>query len=219
MPTTAHPIMPRLRDETADLHKQAEEHPLQKAMATGRLPVAHFAAYLGQVIHMHRRLELDIPARRDAEPRLGVVEGRQFGHARRIEHDWADLTGNAETAQPLETTTAAVQAIDADAIERPIALLGSFYVLEGSMNGNRFIAKPVAKACGLEAPTGLRYLLSYGEEQPAVWKAFKERMNALTLSDEEQDLLVDRAKGMFQTIYRVSDAIVERMPLEAPTSA
>ncbi len=70
----------------------------------------------------------------------------------------------------------------------PLRLLGMHYVLEGSNNGSRFIARHVGRAYQLSTGPGLRYLDPYGDRQRAYWMDFKNAMGKFqfTGADEER---------------------------------
>ena len=87
----------------------------------------------------------------------------------------------------------------------PLRLLGLHYVLEGSNNGSRYIARHVARAYDLAPGPGLRYLDPYGERQREYWMAFKNDMLAEGFTDVETALLVQGAKQMYQTVAELSD--------------
>jgi heme oxygenase len=94
----------------------------------------------------------------------------------------------------------------------PLSLLGYNYVLEGSMNGNRFIARaltPVLK--GIAATT---YLDPYGEEQRPVWGSYRERMNTAGFDASQAERIVAAARDMFSTIAGLSDQLIPE-PAEA----
>jgi heme oxygenase len=75
------------------------------------------------------------------------------------------------------------------------------YVLEGSNNGNRFIARAIRKALP-GAPT--RYLDPYGENQRPLWARFKADMEAVGFTPAEQDQIVLAAQEMFAAVGALS---------------
>src|SRR5690606_3067303 len=91
----------------------------------------------------------------------------------------------------------------------PVALLGIHYVLEGSTNGARFLAKGVRRAYALEGLDGTAYLDPYGDQQRALWGQFKERMAAQPLTNEEADAIVDAAKQTFRFVGRIETEVWE----------
>jgi len=91
--------------------------------------------------------------------------------------------------------------IDTLARQEPLALLGVLYVLEGSTNGSKFIARKVRPAYELPASgEGSAYLDPYGDLQPARWQEFKAAMDALDLPADEVGPIVMAAQQTFDSI-------------------
>lgn len=200
-------ITERLRTETRDLHTKAEKAPLQEALVKGKLPREVYADMLEQMLLVHRELEQAIREHRPSVPALAaVVTDEQFQEPYILE-DLAHFGRDPGSITALPETREAVAEIRRTAREEPLGLLGLHYVLEGSNNGNRFIAKAAAPAMGLSESGGLRYLLPYGERQPEVWGAFKENLAACEFSDSEKDTLVEAAKRMFEIVFRVHSGL------------
>lgn len=194
-------IMARLRDESADLHHQAETQEFQQRMFRGALGRDEYAAWLGQMWLVHRELEAALGRLRVADPRFAAVRAEHFKSARLA----ADLTalGAAEPA-PLPATARLLARIADLGRREPLALLGYHYVLEGSCNGNRILARRLLPALGLDAATAGRYLDPYGERQREVWARFKEEMQAVELAPAERDALVAAARELFAAIGDLS---------------
>lgn len=202
-------IMDRLREETRELHSAAEGHPFQRSLVEGTVSREQYARWLGQMLLIHRALEAglrDLCARHSGAAR--VVREEQFQEPY-LREDLAVLGVGVEAVLPTRATHEVVMRIAREHAAEPIALLGRHYVLEGSNNGNRFIARAVSKGLGI-APggPGLRYLDPYGDCQRALWQQFKDDMLASTFTPAEQDRMVAAAKDMFEAIGAVSDDLV-----------
>lgn len=195
--------MDRLKHETAELHAVAERQPLQAAMVSGRVSREAFVAFLAQIIHVHAGLEGLIRQHRDACSRLRVVGEEQLRHSSRIAEDLLALGGSMPEA-PGAATRRLIDQLQRSATEAPMSLLGAHYVLEGSMNGNRYIAKAVRRALGLEGCTGTRYLDPYGDAQREVWQRHRAEIDRLDWAEHEADAAVRSAKAMFQGIVEIS---------------
>ena len=111
-----------------------------------------------------------------------------------------------------------LQHIDAIAAAQPAALLGMLYVLEGSTNGSRFIARSLARTfnenvkSGKAGPNagsgaGLSYLDPYGDAHPERWQSFKTDLNAANLEDH-LDAMIEASKIMFRSIADLSDELM-----------
>jgi len=200
MNVAEHPsIMATLRAETREAHERAEKHPFQQRLLRGPITRDAYAAHLAQMFLVHRALDAALVSFRDTRPELGcVVEPWQL-QSPYLSDDLAFLGVDETSIATLPATAALVARFEVGA-----PLLGYHYVLEGSNNGSRFIAKAIRRAIGLEGTQGTRYLDPYGEEQPARWKAFKVAFDLLPLTADERLAIVEAAREMFDAIGRIS---------------
>jgi heme oxygenase len=83
------------------------------------------------------------------------------------------------------------------------------YVFEGSKNGGRFIARSVREAYALTGADGTRYLDPHGDEQSARWRAFKETLDSVRLSDAEAHQVVAGATSLFIALGQIATEILE----------
>src|SRR5690606_30089265 len=188
-------IMARLKAETADLHRDAETSRFQRALVRGEVGKGTYAAWLGQMLLIHDRLEEGL--RQAGAPAVGSVNRPEYDRAADLAADLADL-GAPGAPSPLPATADLLARI---AAADDLSLLGMRYVLEGSNNGNRFIARAIRS--GLPgAPT--RYLDPYGEAQRPMWAQFKTDMEAVSFDAAEQDRIVAAAQEMFAAVGGVS---------------
>lgn len=199
-------IMLRLRNETADLHQRAESQTFQQRMFGGALTRPEYASWLGQMWLVHRALESELERVRSSDPRFAPVRADHC-KAERLAADLAAV-GGAEP-KPLPSTARLIARIAAAAREEPLRLLGYHYVLEGSTNGNRILARRLLPALGLDAATAGRYLDPYGDRQREVWARFKEEMQQVELSTAECDLLVHAARELFAAIADLSAELAQ----------
>lgn len=215
MNSTSEGIMARLRRETADLHKQAESRPLQKHLGGGTLPRETYAAYMGQLLLLHEALErlLDEAAGRDAHRGFAQAWQSLARHSENLRRDLPALGASARNIEPLEATAALVREMRQWGGRGDVALLGALYVLEGSMNGNRFIRRALERAYTSPDGAGLSYLDPYGDDQRATWQAFRERMDAVGFNAAECDAILAGANRIFRGIGTISDEQYEAMPV------
>jgi len=90
----------------------------------------------------------------------------------------------------------------------PVALLGSLYVLEGSTNGGKFLARVLRRAWNLDEE-GLSYFDPYGDQQPHRWAAFKSDMEDIGFDTDQQNAIVEAAHQTFRAIADVSDEVAD----------
>jgi heme oxygenase len=221
--TAADSIMLHLREATADLHSSAEKSAFQQMLVSGRVSREHYARFLAQMMHVHRALDGALRTARSRGDRAAasinaVVRDVQFQEPYLAE-DLAFL-GVTVPAEPSRATREIVSSIEDAARRDPVSLLGFHYVLEGANNGNRFIAKPVARMLGV-APgqPGTRYLDPYGEAQRELWSRFKADMDSVTFDATERDSITRAALAMFHAVERVGAEVIEGSSAAAPATA
>ena len=199
-------IMDVLKASTAEQHRDAEHRRLQQELVSGRIAAPRYAAWLGQMFLLHASLWQEIVQRRGDHQTLADVVRDDGRHVANLRADLAMLGADPATVVALPATARAIQAIREASSHYPLALLGHNYVLEGSMNGNRFIARALARTLAVRA---VAYLDPYGEEQPASWLAYRERMSAARLDARQADRVVAAAREMFGSIAGLSDELME----------
>ncbi len=205
--TSTTSIMTRLKAETADLHRAAESSPLQRQLVKGDLSRDQYAAFLGQMYLVHAALEGAIRDASASHAGFGAVIREYHDREPQLREDLAFLGVGLDTIAPVGATTATLTDIAQTAADRPIALLGMLYVLEGSTNGSKFIAMAIRKAYQLEGASGVTYLDPHGELQRDRWQAFKDDMDSVGFNDSEPDDIIATAKAMFRSITEISDEL------------
>lgn len=199
-------VMARLKAETTEHHARAEGKSLQRAMVSGGLGRPVLADFFEQLWLVHSALEAAIDRHRDVEQMLRVVPDEQR-HSQRLEADLRYLGRESHARTTLPASGRLIDAIIEAARACPAALLGMHYVLEGSMNGNRFIAVALRRTLGLTPGHGDRYLDPYGDQQRPKWIAFRAAVDALPWTQEKADAAVAAAKRMFDGIAEISDEV------------
>lgn len=195
-------VMDRLRNETAALHASAEGKAIQQAMVRGAVTREAYIAWMREMLHLHVGLERALRDLRASDARVReLVSDDQF-RAGDIREDLVSFGTSADDgAAPRPATKSGIGAIERGGL----AVLGMHYVLEGSLNGNRFIAKAIRGSMRLPDGRGTKHLDPYGEAQREKWAAFKRTMDAQAWTPAEQDTLVEGAKAMFGAIAAMSD--------------
>ncbi|MFN0010053.1 MAG: biliverdin-producing heme oxygenase [Phycisphaerales bacterium] len=221
-PATATPHAPpaglhdALKTRTWPLHQQAEHHPFQAAIMRGSVPRRGYIAQLEQTLLVHQALEGHLAALRHSVPAIGaMVRDYHF----RVPHARADLAvlGGNTFPVPLSPTQSLIAEINAAAMNRPHALVGYFYVLEGSTNGAKFIAKALARALNITDGQGLSYQDPHGDQQRSRWAEFKASLNTLGLSPAQEGEVVEAATSLFAWNVALFDLLAARFPItDAP---
>ena len=207
MTTTAAPtgIMGRLKAETAEQHAIAEAKPLEAALVAGSIDHDQYKQYLGQRWLIHRELEAATDRALAEDRRLSQLGLPGLYQTANIEADLGYLGVETSTIEPLKGAQNLVGTIQQ--APSPAVLMGIYYVFEGSKNGARFIARALGKAWGKTDGEGMKYLDPHGEAQRGLWMKFREDMNAIDWSSEEQDTMVKAAQHTFDAISALDDEI------------
>ncbi len=204
MTTTATPsLSQKLKDGTWELHSAAEKQPFQQNLLKGAISKDAYANWLSQMLLIHTALESKLRSLTSSDPRIAAIVTDEQYQEPYLLADLAALKHN-KPATPLASTTALIEQINAAADANPIKLLGFHYVLEGSNNGNAYIARAVRPALGLEQGKGDRYLDPYGPKQRPIWAAFKSEIDNQSFTNTEHAAMVEAAREMFQAISNLS---------------
>lgn len=200
-------VMARLRDETTEHHKRAENKPLEIAMVSGELPREMYIAMLQQRLLIHRELEAHIRTLRATDPVVATIVPDKLFQEENIRADLESFSADTDDITSLTATQKLIDRIRYYATEMPQALLGIYYVFEGSKNGSRFIARKLGPALQLSRESGMRYLDPHGDEQRPLWLEFKQMMDAAEFAEPIQDEMVTAAKMTFDAIADLDDEL------------
>jgi heme oxygenase len=198
-----------LRDQTAEHHKRAERSEFQRLLIAGRLPLSGYIGWLEQMLFVYRPLEdhLASGSRRGKYAGLDVDAWRRTPQ---LDRDLAHFGAKAGTPDPVPATDALVRQISRWAESSAPALLGMLYVLEGSTNGSRYIARSLRKAYALSGEAGLAFMDPYGDLQPERWLAFKNQLEASVGAGDLGELIV-AARGTFDAVTEIGQGVLDRM--------
>lgn len=198
MTVLATPSLPdRLKDATADVHKYAETRPLQKDLVKGTIGREALVAYFGQLQHLHAALEDRLDALAD-DPAFTTIAATFGRHAPRLR---ADLAAAGQEPDAVTPDPALARFVE-DRTTRE-DLLGALYVLEGSMNGNRYIAMALM---GRRAELSFSYFDPYGDEQRARWQACRQAIEGLDRDEAAEAQVLAAADATFRLVADLADA-------------
>ena len=192
-----------LRESTAEHHRRAEQHPFQQQMVRGTLPRALYVRWIGQMLQMHAALEAHLDRLVIRHPQFTSVFNDERRKVSALRADLAFFGAAADHA-PLPAAREFLDEMDRLAAHQPLALLGILYVLEGSTNGSKFIARRVRPAYELPATgEGSAYLDPYGDLQPVRWQEWKAAMDALGLPAADVESLTLAAQQTFDAVRQL----------------
>jgi heme oxygenase len=209
-------LMDRLRAETAAQHKDAEARPLEKALAAGEVSRGLYGEYLVQRLFLHEKLEALMRRLLQTDERLRRCVSDDLFQEANLRGDLQVLERRVGSGDARRPTVCLTELFDKVIEERPIALLGAWYVFEGSKNGARYIARAVGKTLGLQPGPGLRYLDPHGAAQRERWHGFRAAVDAEEWEAAEADAVVAAAQETFAGISAVDDEIWETRAKSSP---
>jgi len=180
----------RLKAATADQHAAAENHVFQRDLVRGEVSRPALAAHQSGLLDVVRVIHSRLLAQ---GPDWSAFAGAMKGHADRLVLDLETLGAVPHRPAPSRAVVRFANALGGTSWS-PEAALGAFYVIEGSMNGNRFIHRAVAENRP-DLAECLRYFDPYGSAQRARWKEFRSAIDRVgaTLRDPEAAVRAARA--------------------------
>lgn len=208
MTGTTNGIMDRLRNETATHHQRAESRAYEQALFQGTLPRPLYVAGLSQRFLMHEALEQRVRELIAARPALAPIVPEALLQTPNLRADLRHFDVAPESLRPTAATRRFIAAVNAAARDNPLALLGFYYVFEGSKNGARILAGRVKQAYALGDSDGSRYLDPHGAQQRPLWQEFKQQMDAAGFGPADQDAMVAAAKLTFDCIAELDDEVM-----------
>ena len=199
------PLTLELKEKTRQQHDDAEHHGLHAVMFGSQGVDAARAAYVGtlqQHLHIQIAFERELRALAKNSPLFATVVHDEHYHLAALREDLHAFGAADVDATP--GTQHFVAYIEHAARSNPLALLGVFYVFEGSTNGGTIIAMRVRELLGLEGDQGTRFINPHGNQVRPIWMKWKTSVDALTLTDAERDAAIAGA----QEAFRLSGAVL-----------
>lgn len=205
--STIETLMNRLRRETEEHHRQVEALPFFDALMAGTLPIRCYVGLLKAMAVVNGVLESALSGA--AHPVLASLWREDMRKLPLLQADLASLEshGAADIVPATERTLDLAATMRAWSTARSLALLGSLYVLEGSMLGAKVLRQKLARMLGTRGQAGLAYLSTYDAAVADHWRDFGGRMNAVPLDEEDCRTIVEGARATFDGIGRIVAAL------------
>lgn len=204
-------LMAQLKEATWPQHQAAEEHQLERSLVAGTLPRDLYVDWLGQRFLVHRALEAELDRVAQADVRVARTRDEALYQAENLRQDLAHFGVDADGVAPCDATAAMLDDISAALTRQATAIVGYYYVFEGSKNGARFIARKVRPAYGLNE-AGSRYLDPHGDEQRPLWNQWKQAVDEAGFKPEEWPAIVAAAQRTFDHVRAVDSELYARLP-------
>ncbi|MFB5204986.1 biliverdin-producing heme oxygenase [Stenotrophomonas sp. 3diitr2024] len=175
----------RLKAATRDSHGALDKRIMAGDIFADR---GNFARFLRVQYRFHRSIDALY-----ANPALGALLP-DLGERRRL----------TQVARDLQDLEQALPGADIDALPSDLALptaLGWLYVAEGSNLGGTLLYKMAARL-GLHRDFGARHLAAHPDGAARHWREFTAVLDAVPLSAEQDQQVIDAADAAFRSVYR-----------------
>ena len=210
-------LMEEVRNLIAVDHDRIEKTNISIAMMASTISRSDYAFGLAQLWHVHHAIEQSI----DLCPELSEYFADEMRRTATIVRDLKTFGAEIGNQAVLPATNAAIAMICSWAGSTPFALLGALYVMEGSRMGSLVIARPLAKALGLQPGSlnGIEYHLEGAANTPARVRSLKESLNTKIVSESQKQQLRDGAVRLMSALLDVYAAIPVSQPTLNPIAA
>lgn len=202
-----------LKTETRELHARAESQPVEKALFGGQISPQAYAHWLKQRAAIHEVLEQRLLKWQASDKRVDPLLGAPCQQAQRAVDDIGTLAHDNNALPVSGKVEAYAAACDKALANNPTWLLGGRYVLEGSKNGGRFLARALAGRLTAEHQAATTYLNPHGEEQPALWGAWKQNLDAIEFSEAERTMILEGARAMYDAVIEIDTQLDPQLGL------
>ncbi len=207
---SAESVMDLLRESTKDLHSSAEANEFQHLLGSGKVQKNDYCNYLQQIYLMHKAIAECLDEAKERNSAVEAVAKEYHLDLTCVRNDLEHFGCKPESAVPVKATTNLIESMRDTAHHHPYGLLGYLYVLEGSTNGAKFLAKSLRAGLSLPETVGASYFDRYGEKQRERWNGFKHDMNMIGFSEEERNLLVEKAKETFAAFGKIGTELLKK---------
>lgn len=194
-----------LKERTREAHARAEKHPVQTRMVKGEVTRAEYAAWLGQMLPVWRAVDAGLSALAARDPRVAAMVKPYHAHAERVAADLKFLGQCGGCHPALPATARFVELVNRAASSGGPGLVGIWYVLEGSANGGRFIAKALSRGLNIAGPEGLTSFDPHGERQREYWQAWRAGLDSQSFDEAEREAIIHAAGATFEAITGIME--------------
>jgi len=205
-------LMEELRAATFLAHSKLQSVPFFQALAACQLPLESYVGQLRALAAIHGVLEKALESNPDE--RVASVWNPDMRKLDRLQQDlrYFEPRAVADIKEAVEVALKAADLLRLRSVEAPLTILGCLYVLEGSTIGALVLRPLYARAFVLTGEDGLAALHSYGHAVHSHWARYQQRMNALSLSLEEREGMIQAANDFFAQLEAIFQALYPFQP-------
>ncbi len=208
MPGATTNLIGLLKDTIRERHTRIEKLPFFAALANGTLPLQ---CYIGQLQAMeiiytgcHQHLYRPGPPE-SREIALLFLKRPLLTAVLQSDLDALDHLILPDCLEALEHARSIVT--DLQGTKQPEALLGLFYVLEGTTLCNKIHLQDVINCFGSKVSNATKYYNGYGDRNDHYWQEFCTAMNALRLGYLGKERLIKTVFRSFDQLEEIFNAL------------
>ncbi|EOM78414.1 biliverdin-producing heme oxygenase [Rhodococcus rhodnii] len=189
----------RLRTDTADAHRQAEESGFVDALLAGELPIEAYAELLAQSYLIYEALER-VGAESADDPIVAEFLADELLRVPALEADLAHLRGAGwrETLTALPATARYVERIESARTDPAVFVAHHYIRYLGDLSGGQIIRRKVGDAYGLTGD-GVRFYIFDEIPKPKPFKdAYRASLDAAPFDDLQAQRIVDEVTAAYE---------------------
>jgi heme oxygenase (biliverdin-producing, ferredoxin) len=207
-------VMIAVRTAISESHQQIEMTPFSKGMMDGSISRSDYANGLVQLWYIHGELERLV----QEDDSVATYFTSEMIRTRTISRDLEALGFDIDRFNTMPETIAITNQFCNWAVQKPFALLGCIYILEGSRMGSLVIAKPLSKTLGLKAGdnSGIEYHTEGAMQTPSRMRAFKEKIDQAGLDSDRVENLMEGAVRFMELLNTLYAALLPECTVNAP---
>jgi heme oxygenase len=205
-------LMEELKAKTFLVHARLQALPFFEALFACQLPLESYVGQLRALALIHGVLEQALE--NCSDERVASVWSADLGKLPQLQQDlrYFEPRTVADLKEAVEAALKIAEQLRLRSLEQPLSLLGWLYVLEGSTLGAVVLRPQYSRAFLLPGKDGLAYLHNYGPAVHAHWAQYQQRMNALSLSAEEREQMIQAASDFFNQLEAIFQALYPFQP-------
>ncbi|MCX2864576.1 biliverdin-producing heme oxygenase [Paucibacter sp. PLA-PC-4] len=198
--TASNGLAARLKDATRDLHRQAERSGVMAELMQGRISRDVYCLMLRNLQPIYAALEVGLDAHNHADPSVQRLWRPELRRLPALEQDLDYLHAGADWRRDLPMLRAAAEY--AERLERlartdAVLLIAHAYLRYlGDLHGGQMLARIVRQGLGLKGELGTAFYAFGGGDAQKLEQlklGFRVGLDALTLTPEQADAIVDEA--------------------------
>ena len=209
MITATATLSEQFRSGSAAEHRSAEASAFMSALVEGRVNAAGYAAYLGRLLPVYQRLE-SVGRELGTDEHVRALFDPALFRAEAIAADLAHWGGDAIDSPATRAYQARIEQTLAD----PVRYLGHHYTRYlGDLSGGQVVGRVLERVFQLSDGLGTAFYRFERIEKVKTYKdGYRARLDALSLSPEEQARVVEEVRVAFALNQQLFDELTAELP-------